>query len=316
MKLRVATRKSKLALAQTRAFVRELVAANSAVAAEGGAREPLDLDLDLEIEEVHITTTGDRIQDRALSEIGGKGLFLKEIEEALLEGAADFAVHSMKDVPAELASGLELGCVPPRADPRDVFITASGCSFADLPAGSRVGTSSLRRSVQLGAARPDLEFVPFRGNVDTRLRKLEEGVADATLLARCGLVRLGVWDDVRAETLAPEMCLPAVGQGALAIEIRSGDAVVADCFTPLRHEETELRVAAERGVMGAVNGSCQVPVAAFALREGEKLWLRGFLAETDGTRPRSAESWSPWPRDLAAARLVGEALGKRLAAAD
>ena len=307
MKLRVATRKSKLALAQTRAFVRDLIAVNSGVGADGTPLEPL------EIEEVHVTTTGDRIQDRALSQIGGKGLFLKEIEEALIAGDADFAVHSMKDVPAELAPGLELGCVPPRADARDVFITASGCSLAQLPAGSRVGTSSLRRSVQLAAARPDLEFVPFRGNVDTRLRKLQEGVAEATLLARCGLVRLGVWDEIRGETLTPETCLPAVGQGALAIEIRAGDTGVARCFTPLRHEETELRVAAERGVMAAVNGSCQIPVAAFALREGEKLWLRGFLAEADGSRPRFAEAWGPWPSDLDTARLHGEKLGRRLA---
>lgn len=304
MKLRVATRKSKLALAQARAFVRDLIAAN---AANGNV---------IEIEEVLITTTGDRIQDRALSQIGGKGLFLKEIEEALVENAADFAVHSMKDVPADLAPGLELGCVPTRADARDVVITASGCSFSELPAGSRVGTSSLRRSVQLGAARPDLEFVPFRGNVDTRLRKLAEGVADATLLARCGLVRLGVWDEVRGETLEPEICLPAVGQGALAIEIRSGDAHVAACFAPLRHEATELRVAAERGVMAAVNGSCQVPVAAFALREGETLWLRGFLAEPDGSRPRFAEARSAWPTTIQAARERGEALGARLVAAD
>ena len=207
MKLRVATRKSKLALAQARAFVRDLIAAN---AANGNV---------IEIEEVLITTTGDRIQDRALSQIGGKGLFLKEIEEALVENAADFAVHSMKDVPADLAPGLELGCVPTRADARDVVITASGCSFSELPAGSRVGTSSLRRSVQLGAARPDLEFVPFRGNVDTRLRKLAEGVADATLLARCGLVRLGVWDEVRGETLEPEICLPAAPTDVNSLEI-------------------------------------------------------------------------------------------------
>lgn len=301
MKLRVATRKSKLALAQARAFVRELIAAN------GGQ---------LEIEEVHVTTTGDRIQDRALSQIGGKGLFLKEIEEALLEGAADFAVHSMKDVPAQLAPGLELGCVPPRADARDVIITASGCSFADLPAGSRVGTSSLRRSVQLGAVRPDLEYIPFRGNVDTRLRKLEENVADATLLARCGLERLGIWGDIRGETLEPEVCLPAVGQGALAIEMRPGEPEVAACFASLRHHATEIRVAAERGVMAAVDGSCQVPVAAFALQEGDVLWLRGFLAEPDGSRPRFIEGWSPWPQDLDAARKVGEALGAKLKVAD
>ncbi len=169
--------------------------------------------------------------------------------------------------------------------------------------------------MQLSAARPDLEYVPFRGNVDTRIRKLTEGVADATLLARCGLERLGIWGDIRGETLEPEVCLPAVGQGALAIELRPGEPDVAACFASLRHQATEIRVAAERGVMAAVDGSCQVPVAAFGIREGDVLWLRGFLAEPDGSRPRFAETRNPWPQDLDAARKLGEALGAELVVA-
>lgn len=295
--LKVATRKSRLALAQTRALVRDLQAIHPGLC----------------VEEVHVTTTGDRIQDRALSQIGGKGLFLKEIEEALVRGDADIAVHSMKDVPAELAPGLVLGCVPPRADVRDVFISRDGCPFLELPAGSRVGTSSLRRSVQLSRMRGDVEFIPFRGNVDTRLRKLSEGVADGTLLARCGLQRLGVWPEIHAETLEPEACLPAVGQGALAVEIREGDEEVAQCLEPLSHEETNIRVAAERGVMTAVSGSCQIPVAAYAVRSAEDMWLRAFLAEPDGTRPRTREVRGPWPTTVDEARLLGLSLGKQLA---
>jgi hydroxymethylbilane synthase len=293
-RLVLATRKSSLALAQARAWVKEL---QQAVA--------------VEVEELHVTTTGDRIVDRALSEVGGKGLFIKEIEEALLEQRADIAVHSLKDVPAELAPSLLLACIPRREDARDVLITRTGCSFAELPAGSKVGTSSLRRIVQLQRARPDLQFLPLRGNVDTRLRRCEEGVIDAIVLAHAGLRRLGLAQRV-TQVLEPELLLPAVGQGALAIECRAADQSVRELLRPLQHEETALQVAAERGVMLAVEGNCQVPVAAYALRTPTGMWLRGLLADSDGSNLRQAEVSVPWPSDEQTAFQVGVELGSRL----
>src|SRR5690606_15375480 len=198
--VRVATRKSALALAQTRAFVAELVKIHPG----------------LRVEEVPLTTTGDRIQDRALAAIGGKGLFVKEIEEALLDGRADFAVHSLKDVPPELPPGLVIGCTPLREDARDVLVSSDGRGLAELPARARVGTSSLRRKVQIEALRPDLEVVALRGNVDTRLSKCAAGEVAAIVLARAGLARLGLLARV-TETLAPDVMIPAVAQGALGI---------------------------------------------------------------------------------------------------
>ncbi len=291
----VATRKSMLALAQARAWMKELSDRHEGLA----------------VEELHVTTTGDRVQDRALNEIGGKGLFIKEIEEALLDQRADLAVHSMKDVPAELAPSLSIGCVPRREDPRDVVVTRDGRLLEELPSGSRVGTSSLRRGVQLSAWRSDLEIVPVRGNVDTRLRKCSEGVVDAVVLARAGLTRLGLLDRV-TETLDPERCLPAVGQGALAVEQRAGDERIAAILAPLADPETALTVAAERGVMVAVEGSCQVPVAAYALRQGDKLWLRGMLADPDGTHLRRREVTVSWPSSESEAEQVGLELGRGL----
>lgn len=294
-RLVVATRKSALALAQARAWMREL-----------GARHP-----GVEIEELHVTTTGDRVQDRALSEIGGKGLFIKEIEEAILDGRADLAVHSFKDVPAELAPALEIGCVPRRADPRDVVVTRDGRPLSELASGSRVGTSSLRRRVQLAAWRPDLEFVALRGNVDTRLRRCREGVVEAVVLARAGLERLGLADRV-TETLEPERCLPAVGQGALAIEQRAGDAELAALLAPLADPATAIAAAAERGVMSAVEGSCQVPLAAYAIEHNGDLWLRALLAEPDGTRLRRRELRTAWPTSEADAWRAGLEVGREL----
>ena len=291
----VATRRSKLALAQARAWMQELAASH-----EG-----------LEIDELHVTTTGDRVQDRALNEIGGKGLFIKEVEEALLDQRADLAVHSMKDVPAELAPSLRIGCVPRREDPRDVVVTRDGRLLEELPGGSRVGTSSLRRGVQLSAWRPDLEIVPLRGNVDTRLGKCAEGEVEAVVLARAGLTRLGLLDRV-TETLDPERCLPAVGQGALAVEQRADDERIAAILAPLTDAETALTVAAERDVMIAVEGSCQVPVAAYAMRQGDKLWLRGMLAEPDGTHLRRREVTVAWPAAESEAEQVGIELGRGL----
>ncbi|MBK7585995.1 MAG: hydroxymethylbilane synthase [Myxococcales bacterium] len=294
-KLVVATRKSQLALAQARAFLRLLAEQHAG----------------LLIEEKHVVTTGDRIQDRPLTEIGGKGLFIKEIEEALLDHSADVAIHSLKDVPAELAPSLTIGCIPVREDPRDVIVTRSGQKLAELPSGAKLGTSSLRRAIQLGLARPDLEIVPLRGNVDTRLRKCAEGVVDAIVLARAGLVRLGLADRA-TEIIEPEVCLPAVGQGALAVEMRTGDESTAAILSVLADRETAICVAAERGVMQAVEGSCQMPVAAYSIRSGDELYLRGFLAEPDGTKLRRREARIAFPTSEAEAARFGAELGREL----
>ncbi len=291
----VATRKSALALAQSRAFIARLQAAHPQV----------------ELRELHVTTTGDVVQDRALAEIGGKGLFVKEIEEALLDGRADLAVHSLKDVPPQLLPSLTIECIPEREDPRDVLASRSGLSLAQLPPGSRVGTGSLRRRVQLLAYRPDLEVVAIRGNVDTRLRKSESGEVDAVILARAGLNRLGM--AARAtESIAPEVMLPAVGQGALGIEQRADDERVRELLAPLSHSETKILVTAERGVMLAINGNCTTPVAAFAVRKGEDMYLRAFLAEPDGSRPRRAEVTRRMPESAEEAAEIGQQLGAQL----
>jgi len=290
-----ATRKSQLALAQSRAFV-----ASIARLVPG-----------LTVEELTVTTTGDRIQDRPLAEVGGKGLFVKEIEQSLLDGQADIAVHSSKDIPAELMPGLVLSCFPEREDARDVLVSRSGAPLLALPPGSRIGTTSLRRGIQLKAVRPDLELVPLRGNVDTRLRKCAEGVVDAVVLARAGLVRLGLAERA-TEVLDVTLSLPAIGQGALAVEQRVGDERVAELLGRVTHADTALAVTAERGVMAAVEGDCQTPVAAYAVREGGELWLRGLLAEPDGSRLRRAERRVAWPADEAAARAIGRDLGAEL----
>lgn len=297
MKAVVATRKSALALAQARAFVRTLEQANPG----------------LSVQELHVTTTGDRIQDRALSEIGGKGLFIKEVEQALLEGQATFAVHSMKDVPGELARGLRIACIPLREDAHDVLITRSGQSLSELAPASRVGTSSLRRSVQLLVARPDLEIVPLRGNVDTRLRRCAEGAVDAIVLARAGLIRLSV-EPAGAQILSSAICLPAVGQGALGIECREDDSEMSDILARVDDLQTHVSVSAERGVMVAVEGSCQIPIAAYAVRDGDSMILRGMLAESDGTRLRRGERRAIWPSSVAEAYQIGLDLGHELKA--
>lgn len=293
----VATRRSELALAQCRAWIAELVRSRP----------------DLEVEELHVVTTGDRITDRPLADIGGKGLFLKEIEEALVDGRADLAVHSMKDVPPDLHPRLTIGCVPEREDPRDVLVSRTGRALVDLPPGTRIGTSSLRRAVQAQEANRNVEVVPLRGNVGTRIRKCREGAVDAVLLARAGINRLGLGHEV-TEDLAPEQFLPAVGQGALAIEHRADDDQLRELLAPLQHLETAITVEAERGVMASVEGDCKTPVAAFALREGNDLWLRALLAAPDGTRLRRAETRVTWPGSSAEAGRVGRELGARLKA--
>jgi len=293
-KVTVATRKSALALAQSRAWMAEL-------------RERAQVDT----EELLVVTTGDKIQDIPLNQVGGKGLFLKEIEEALLAGQADLAVHSLKDVPAQLASGLIIGCVPKREDARDAIKTRTGCFFKDLPSGAKVGTSSLRRTLQLRAVRPDLEFVPLRGNIDTRLRRCEEGVVDAVVLAYAGLRRIGRASEV-TELLSPEVCLPAVGQGALGIEIRTDDEGILSLVAELEDMETATLTASERGVLVAVDGSCQVPVAAHAEHVGDQLRLRALLADPDGSNLRREELLCPWPETLQRAQEAGMAVGRAL----
>jgi hydroxymethylbilane synthase len=298
-KVVVATRRSELALAQCRMFVAELV-----------RRHP-----DLEIEELHVTTTGDRIVDRPLTEVGGKGLFLKEIEEALLDGRADFAVHSLKDVPPEVHPGLVIGCVPRREDPRDVLISADGARLADLPQGATLGTSSLRRALELTRARPDLRLVPLRGNVGTRIRKCREGEVQATVLARAGLLRLGLENEA-SEVLEPEVCLPAAGQGSLAIELRQGDDRLAERLKSLQDPEAAILSTAERAVLFAVEGDCRTPVAAFAQRitiaGRPRLRLRALLADPDGTRPRRDEVVSDWTDDVGVVAALAGDLGLSL----
>ncbi|MCX6631110.1 MAG: hydroxymethylbilane synthase [Candidatus Solibacter sp.] len=229
-----------------------------------------------------IKTTGDKITDVPLSKVGTKGLFTKEIEEALLDGRAHLAVHSLKDLPTELPEGLVLAAVPEREDPRDAVV---GRKLIDLPLGAKVGTSSLRRAAQLRQLRPDLQVESVRGNLDTRLRKLDEGQYDAILLAAAGLKRLG-WGDRIAEILAPEQMCPAVGQGALAIETRAGFEGVA----LLDHPDSHIAVLAERGVLGALGGGCQVPIGAYATVAQGRVHILAIVAAPDGTQVIRAEA--------------------------
>ena len=250
-----------------------------------------------------IKTTGDKVTDVPLAKVGTKGLFTKEIEEALLDGRADLAVHSLKDLPTELPAGLVLAAVPPREDPRDAIV---GKRLADLPAGAKVGTSSLRRAAQLRKTRPELIVESVRGNLDTRLRKLDEGQYDAIVLAAAGLRRLG-WADRIAETLGPEVMCPAVGQGALAIETRAAGAGF-DAARALDDADTHAAVLAERGVLGSLGGGCQVPIGAHARIEGGRLFLLGLVASPDGSEAIRAEAEGP-PED---AEALGRALGAAL----
>ena len=250
-----------------------------------------------------IKTTGDKITDVPLAKVGTKGLFTKEIEEALLDGRADLAVHSLKDLPTELPDGLVLAAVPEREDPRDAVV---GKRLADLPKGARVGTSSLRRSAQLRKLRPDLVIESVRGNLDTRLRKLDEGQYDSILLAAAGLKRLG-WGGRIAEILPAEVMCSAVGQGALAIETRAEGAGF-DASRTLDHAPTHAAVLAERGVLGALGGGCQVPIGAHATVEGGKLRLLGLVASPDGTEVIRGESQGA----VGDAEQLGRALGAEL----
>ncbi len=263
---------------------------------------------------VVITTTGDAIQSRPLMEIGGKGLFTKEIEEALYAGDIDLAVHSMKDVPTKLPPGLEIASILEREDPRDVFIGASVAHPRDLPRGARIGTASLRRGAQVKALRPDLEVVVLRGNVQTRLSKLEAGEVDGTFLAKAGLNRLGITGI--GTLMEPEEMVPAVAQGAVGIEIRSDDARTRSAVTPLNHPETASAVAAERALLAVLDGSCRTPIAAHAhLASADRLHLRGLVLTPDGARHWSLERAGPVEEAHKIGREAGAALKRDLDAA-
>jgi hydroxymethylbilane synthase len=266
-RIRIATRESQLALRQTHM-----------VAAALRERHP-----GMAVEILGMTTLGDRVLDRPLAEVGGKGLFVKELEVALREDRADIAVHSMKDVPVELQAGHIIAAIPERADPRDAFVSNRYSDFAALPAGACIGTSSLRRESQLRAARADLRVEPLRGNVQTRLRKLDEDQYDAILLAAAGLKRLELETRIRS-FLAPEQSLPAAGQGALGVECRGDRDDIVALLAPLNHTPTALSVRAERAVSRTLAGSCNVPLAAYAEISGENMRLRGYVGSPDGSR--------------------------------
>ena len=265
--IRIATRKSALALWQAE-----------------HVRQGLELHHPgLQVELVTMTTRGDQILDSPLAKVGGKGLFVKELEQALLEGRADIAVHSMKDVPVDLPEGLGLAVILEREDPRDAFVSNQYAALEDLPQGARVGTSSLCRQCQLYALRPDLVIGDLRGNVNTRLDKLDRGDYDAIILACAGLKRLGFGERIRQE-LGPEIILPAIGQGAIGIECRSDDKAVIDLIRPLAHAKTQDRLRAERSLNQHLSGGCQVPIAGYAEIDHGVVVLRGLVGRPDGTQ--------------------------------
>lgn len=237
----------------------------------------------LEVEIQRIKTTGDKILDSPLAKIGGKGLFVKEIEKALEQGQIDLAVHSMKDVPTELPKGLMIGAVTKREDPRDVLVSRDKVSLMDLPKEAKVGTSSLRRKAQLWQRRPDFNMVDVRGNLDTRLRKMKEGQFDAMVLARAGLKRMG-FEEAVTEVLEPQVMLPAVGQGALAIEVREDDEMVREMVKALNHLPTQQSILAERALMRRLEGGCQVPVGALGIVKNGQVSLKAMVASLDGRK--------------------------------
>jgi hydroxymethylbilane synthase len=267
--LRIGSRGSPMALHQTGLVRDRLIAAHPDLAAPGA------------VEIVTIRTTGDRVQDRVLAEVGGKGLFAKEIEEALIARRIDLAVHSAKDLETWLPDGLVLAGVLPRDDPRDALVSRSGTAFASLAEGAKIGTVSLRRQAQLLRHRPDLVISPIRGNVGTRLRKMRAGEVDALVLALCGLERLGQRAQV-SEILPPEIMLPAVGQGALAVECRADDAFVRRLIEPLDDPISAACLSAERAMLAALDGSCRTPIAGLAELRGERLCIEGLLLTPDG----------------------------------
>ncbi|MDX7710005.1 hydroxymethylbilane synthase [Aeromonas caviae] len=292
--LKIATRKSPLALWQAN-FVKDRLEA---------------LHPDLQVELVPMSTQGDKILDTPLAKVGGKGLFVKELETAMLEGRADIAVHSMKDVPVEFPDGLGLHTICEREDPRDAFVSNHFNQIDELPQGAVVGTSSLRRQCQLRAARPDLVIRDLRGNVNTRLAKLDAGEYDAIILAAAGLKRLEMAHRIAA-FIEPEQSLPANGQGAVGIECRLDDHELHALLAPLEHPETRIRVLTERAMNRALQGGCQVPIGAYALVEGEEVWLRGLVGSPDGSHVIRDEIRGP----LAEGEALGHTLAQRLLAA-
>ena len=266
--LRIGTRGSPLALAQAHETRKRLAEALNA------SEDSFEI--------VVISTSGDRILDRPLKEVGGKGLFTKEIEQEMLDRKIDIAVHSMKDMPVEQPDGLTLGCYLPREDVRDAFVSSDFKNVSDLPSGSKVGTSSLRRKAQLKFSRPDLEVVEFRGNVQTRLKKLKDGVASCTFLAMAGLNRLGL-GEVAQSVINPNEMLPAIAQGAIGIEWREADKKITDILRKIHHEETGQRLNAERAFLAELDGSCQTPIAGLATIEGSSLKFTGQVLRTDGS---------------------------------
>jgi hydroxymethylbilane synthase len=294
-KLTIATRESRLALWQAEHVKTLLEARGHTVSLLG------------------MTTRGDQILDRSLSKVGGKGLFVKELEVALEEGRADLAVHSLKDVPMDLPEGFGLACVMEREDPRDAFVSNKYAALAELPQGAVVGTSSLRRVVLLRALRPDLKIEPLRGNVDTRLRKLDEGQYDAIVLAAAGLKRLGLEARIKA-VFEPEEMLPAAGQGALGIEVRAQRRELFDALDPLAHHATWMAVAAEREVSRAMGGSCSMPLAAHATFSGEYLQLRAAWGDAERPGPLVRAQSAAVVADLARAVQLGAEVAAKLRA--
>ncbi|MGE8148508.1 hydroxymethylbilane synthase [Pseudomonas frederiksbergensis] len=286
--IRIATRKSALALWQA-----EYVKSRLEEAHPG-----------LLVTLVPMVSRGDKLLDSPLSKIGGKGLFVKELETALLENQADIAVHSMKDVPMDFPEGLGLFCICEREDPRDAFVSNTYASLDELPQGSIVGTSSLRRQAQLLTRRPDLEIRFLRGNVNTRLAKLDAGEYDAIILAAAGLIRLGFEDRITS-AISVDDSLPAGGQGAVGIECRSVDSEIHALLAPLHHQDTATRVTAERALNKHLNGGCQVPIACYAVLEGEQIWLRGLVGDPSGGLLLNAEARAP--------RSEAESLGVKVA---
>lgn len=298
-KIIVGSRRSKLAITQTNWVINQLKA----------------LGVPYEFEVKEIVTKGDKIQDVTLSKVGGKGLFVKEIEQEMLDKEIDMAVHSMKDMPAVLPEGLTIGCIPPREDHRDAFISKNHVKLADLKPGSIVGTSSLRRSAQILAQRPDLEIKWIRGNIDTRLEKLKTDEYDAIILAAAGLARMGWKQEVVTEFLDETLCVPAVGQGALSIECRADDDDLLTQLQKLTCEKTKTAVIAERAFLDQMEGGCQVPIAGFAkVNEDDQVVLTALVASPNGKiiYKEEVSGTKPLHVGLEAAKLIIEKGGKKL----
>ena len=287
-RIRIATRKSPLALWQAEEVARQLK-----------IHHP-----ELEIELVKMVSKGDKILDAPLAKVGGKGLFVKELEQAMLDGEADIAVHSMKDVPMEFPEGLHLSVIMEREDPTDAFVSNKYASLQDLPENARIGSSSLRRQLQIKEMMPSAEMLNLRGNVNSRLQKLDDGEFDAIILASAGLIRLEFEDRIK-DRIPPEQSLPSVGQGAVGIECRVGDKAIEDLIAPLNHDDTYTRLMAERAMNHRLNGGCQVPIAGFAELQGDEIYLRGLVGRPDGSEVVRAQIRGP--------REQAESLGMQLA---